>query len=212
MPWVLTPEPTASRGLRFPCDKQHRHLKHFLGNRGTTVKAQVGCAIATCVHIALAKKTFQLDASLSTCARSCRSRFWRKTSFHAPCEPTHRHSIQLAQLHHTGIEWHLLNLMGMAITSQAVRAQWREGFDLRQSSSCTATGHPMAPGAAAWLGSRDGLPAVWRQRIPGAIEGGRKMPGNYVGRPAVAAPLQRFFANSITASPHRHTASKLFGM
>ena len=117
------PEPTHGRDLRFPCDKQHRHFKHFLGNRVTTVKAQVGCAIATCVYIATAKRAFQLDASLSTCPRSCRSRFWRKPSFHAPCEPIHRHSIRLTQSYHTGIEWHLLNLMGMAITSQVVRAQ-----------------------------------------------------------------------------------------
>ena len=105
---------------------------------------------------------------------------------------SHRHSIRLTQSYHTGIEWHLLNLMGMAITSQAERAQWWEEFDLRQPSSCTATVHPITPSAAAWLGSRDGLPAVWLQRLPGAIEGGRKTPGNYVGRPAVAAPHQLF--------------------
>ena len=75
--------------LFFKWIKQHLRIKHFLGNSENAVKTQVWCAVATYVLIAIVKKELQLDASLSTHVyRSCRSRFSRKPSCHAPCRPT----------------------------------------------------------------------------------------------------------------------------
>ena len=75
--------------LFFKWIKQHLRIKHFMGNSENAVKTQVWCAVATYVLIAIVKKELQLDASLSTHVyRSCRSRFSRKPSCHAPCRPT----------------------------------------------------------------------------------------------------------------------------
>ncbi len=73
--------------LFFKWIKQHLRIKHFLGNSENAVKTQVWCALASYVLIAIVKKELQLDASLYTCLRSCRSRYSRKPSFHAPCRP-----------------------------------------------------------------------------------------------------------------------------
>lgn len=62
-------------------------VKHFLGTSEKVVKTQVWCAVATYVLIAIVKKKLQLDASLYTVYRFCRSRASRKPSCHAPYRP-----------------------------------------------------------------------------------------------------------------------------
>lgn len=46
--------------------KQHLHFKKFLDPSDNAVKTQVGCAIATCVLIAMVKKKLQLKSWLYT--------------------------------------------------------------------------------------------------------------------------------------------------
>jgi hypothetical protein len=52
--------------LFFKWIKQHLRIKRFIGNSENAVKAQIWCAVATYVLIAIIKKELQLDASLYT--------------------------------------------------------------------------------------------------------------------------------------------------
>jgi hypothetical protein len=65
--------------LFFKWIKQHLRIKRFLGTSENAVKAQIWCAVATYVLIAIVKKELQLDASLYTCLQILSVSIFEKT-------------------------------------------------------------------------------------------------------------------------------------
>jgi len=65
--------------LFFKWIKQHLRIKRFLGTSENAVKAQIWCAVATYVLIAIVKKELQLDVSLYTCLQILSVSIFEKT-------------------------------------------------------------------------------------------------------------------------------------
>ena len=73
--------------LFFKWIKQHLRIKRFLGTSENAVKAQVWCAVATYVLIAIVKKELQLDASLYTCLQILSVSVFEKTEISCALQP-----------------------------------------------------------------------------------------------------------------------------
>ena len=73
--------------LFFTWIKQHLRIKRFLGTSENAVKAQIWCAVATYVLIAIVKKELQLDASLYTCLQILSVSVFEKTEISCALQP-----------------------------------------------------------------------------------------------------------------------------
>jgi hypothetical protein len=73
--------------LFFKWIKQHLRIKQFLGTSENAVKAQIWCAVATYVLIAIVKKELQLDASLYTCLQILSVSIFEKTEISCALQP-----------------------------------------------------------------------------------------------------------------------------
>ena len=73
--------------LFFKWIKQHLRIKRFLGTSENAVKAQIWCAVATYVLIAIVKKELQLNASLYTCLQILSVSIFEKTELSCALQP-----------------------------------------------------------------------------------------------------------------------------
>ena len=73
--------------LFFKWIKQHLRIKRFLGTSENAVKAQVWCAVATYVLIAIVKKELHLDASLYTRLQILSVSVFEKTEISCALQP-----------------------------------------------------------------------------------------------------------------------------
>jgi len=73
--------------LFFKWIKQHLRIKRFLGTSENAVKAQIWCAIATYVLVAIVKKELHLDASLYTCLQILSVSLFEKTPIACALRP-----------------------------------------------------------------------------------------------------------------------------
>ena len=73
--------------LFFKWIKQHLRIKRFLGTSENAVKAQIWCAIATYVLIAIVKKELHLDVSLYTCLQSLSVSVFEKIEVSCALQP-----------------------------------------------------------------------------------------------------------------------------
>jgi len=73
--------------LFFKWIKQHLRIKRFLGTSQNAVKAQIWCAVATYVLIAIVKKELHLDASLYTCLQVLSVSVFEKTEISCVLRP-----------------------------------------------------------------------------------------------------------------------------
>jgi hypothetical protein len=73
--------------LFFKWIKQHLRIKRFYGTSENAVKAQIWCAVATYVLIAIVKKELQLTASLYTCLQVLSVSVFEKTEISCALQP-----------------------------------------------------------------------------------------------------------------------------
>jgi len=73
--------------LFFKWIKQHLRIKRFLGTSENAVKAQIWCAVATYVLIAIVKKELHLNASLYTCLQILSVSVFEKTELSCALQP-----------------------------------------------------------------------------------------------------------------------------
>ncbi len=73
--------------LFFKWIKQHLRIKRFYGTSENAVKAQIWCAVATYVLIAIVKKELQLTASLYTCLQILSVSIFEKTEISCALQP-----------------------------------------------------------------------------------------------------------------------------
>jgi hypothetical protein len=73
--------------LFFKWIKQHLRIKRFYGTSENAVKAQIWCAVATYVLIAIVKKELQLNASLYTCLQILSVSIFEKTEISCALQP-----------------------------------------------------------------------------------------------------------------------------
>ena len=73
--------------LFFRWIKQHLRIKRFMGESENAVKAQIGCAVASYVLIAIIKKELRLDASLFNCLQILSVSIFEKTTLRCALQP-----------------------------------------------------------------------------------------------------------------------------
>jgi hypothetical protein len=73
--------------LFFKWIKQHLRINRFLGTSENAVKAQIWCAVATYVLIAIVKKELELNASLYTCLQILSVSIFEKTELSCALQP-----------------------------------------------------------------------------------------------------------------------------